>query len=104
MEDLIIFIVAVVITESLTELIAKSEIFSPVREWFFNKRGIRMFKFIHSLLDCGYCLSVWVGFFIGLVLVDLHLLNSFIDCFIVGLLLHRTSNILHNIIDRTRAK
>jgi hypothetical protein len=98
----IIFIIAVIITEGLVEVLSKSEIFSPVRKWFFKRRENRVFNFIHSLLDCGYCLSVWVGTFVGLLLVDLPIVHPALDWFIVGLLLHRLSNLWHNIIDRTR--
>lgn len=102
MEYLIIGIISVVVTESLTELISKSEFFSPLREWFFNRRKYRICTFIHSLLDCGYCLSVWVGFFVGLVLVKLSYINPVVDYIMVGLVIHRASNLLHNIMDRTR--
>ncbi len=102
MSNTLIFIIAIIITESLVEVLSKSDIFSPVREWFFKRQKIKIFKFIHALLDCGYCLSLWVGTFIGLVLLDLHIIHPIIDWFIVGLLLHRLSNLWHNIIDRTR--
>ena len=102
MEYLILFIISVVVTESITELVSKSEFFFPTRKWFFDHRNYKFFKFIHNLLDCGYCLSVWVGFLVGLVLFNTHFINPLVDTFVVGLLLHRSSNILHNIIDRTR--
>jgi hypothetical protein len=102
MSNIIIFIIAVIITEGLVEVLAKSEIFSPVRKWFFDRRSNKVFNFIHSLVDCGYCLSVWVGTFVGIVLLNLHIVHPAIDWFIVGLLLHRLSNLWHNIIDRTR--
>ncbi len=102
MSNAIIFIIAIVLTESLVEIISKSEIFSPIREWFFNRRDKKVFNFIHSLLDCGYCLSVWIGTFVGLILIDLVIINPIVDWFIIGLLLHRLSNLWHNIIDRTR--
>lgn len=103
MSNTLIFIIAIVLTEALVEVLSKSEIFSPVREWFFDRREKRkVFKFFHSLLDCGYCLSVWVGTVVGLVLLDLSIIHPALDWFIVGLLLHRLSNLWHNIIDRTR--
>lgn len=102
MSNIIIFIIAVIITESIVEVLSKSEIFSPVRKWFFDKRQVKICAFIHKLLDCGYCLSVWVGTFVGLLLVDLPLVHPALDWFLVGLLLHRLSNLWHNIIDRTR--
>ena len=102
MNNIILFIIAVVLTESITEIVSKSSLFEPVRKWFFTRRQNNVFNFIHSLLDCGFCLSVWVGTFIGIVLLNFKIVGVFVDWFIIGLLLHKCSNVLHNLIDRTR--
>jgi hypothetical protein len=92
---------AVILTEALTELVVKSELFWPMRKWLFDRgQNSRVFSFFHELIDCGYCFSVWAGFF-SLVLV----LNSDytpILFFITGLIIHRLSNLIHNLIDKTR--
>lgn len=102
MYKLLIFLIAIVITETITEIITKSKLFEPLHEWFFNRRDNKFFNFIHYLLDCPYCFSVWVGTFVSIFIVKFNIVSVYIDWFIVGLLLHRLSNILHNIIDRTR--
>ena len=102
MGKIILFIIAIFLTEAITEIVSKSKLFEPLREWFFNRRNNKFFKFVHSLLDCPYCLSVWVGTLVGTIIVNINIISVYIDWFIVGLLLHRLSNILHNMIDRTR--
>ena len=102
MNSFLLFIIAVIVTESITEIVSKSKLFSPVLEWFFNRRERKIFNFIHSLLECPYCLSVWVGTLVGIFVVNIRIVNPIIDWFIVGLLIHRAANLLHNSIDRTR--
>jgi hypothetical protein len=94
---LIFIIKATIIAEALTELLSKSEIFSPIREFFFNRRKNKFLGFINSLLDCPYCTSVWMGFF---VVVSMFLFNNtFTDIICVSIIVHRFSNIFHFIID-----
>jgi len=98
----LILIFGIILTEALTELTVKSKILSPFREFFFKKRkSSKLYNKIHELLDCGYCMSVWIGWFFGILLFNEYLLlNKYIDWFFIGLLLHRLSNFLHNIYDR----
>lgn len=99
--EILIFLFSIVLVESITELLTKSEIFSPVREFFFNRRQNKVLAFIHRLLDCGYCTSVWAGWFVALVFfMNIGIINVWVDWFFIGLLIHRLSNILHFIIDR----
>jgi len=99
--EIILFLFSIVLVESITELLTKSEIFSSVREFFFNRRHNKVLSFMHRLLDCGYCTSVWSGWFVALIFFrDVGILNVWVDWFFVGLLIHRLSNILHFIIDR----
>jgi len=81
--------------EAATNLITKSEFSTRfIKAPLFKLRHIKVFNFIHDILDCGYCTSVWVAFlFAGF---------SFIEEFkyvVLILILHRLSNILHFIID-----
>lgn len=102
MEIYILIIFAVILTEAITELLVKSEFFKPLRSWFFNKKTNRVFKFIHNLLDCGYCTSVWIAFIVSISLVDLSFMCGKLDWFVSWLLVHRLSNLFHFFIDRIR--
>jgi hypothetical protein len=94
------FILAVIFVEAVTEILTKSELFKPVREFFFNRRSNSIFDKVHELIDCGYCTSVWVGFLTAFIMFrDLDLISKYIDWFFVGIVLHRLSNILHSVID-----
>lgn len=89
---------AIILTEAITQLITKSEFFKPIRKFFFKKKKNRFFNWIHDLLDCGYCTSVWVGLFVVICMIVVN--NIVLNAFFVGIVLHRLSNILHFIIDR----
>lgn len=101
MSNILLFIIAIIVTEAITEIVSKSSLFEPLRKWFFKKNS-KFFRFIHDLLDCGFCLSVWVGIIVGNVLLDVTIVTIWLDWFIIGLLVHKCSNVLHNLIDRTR--
>jgi Na+/H+ antiporter NhaB len=91
------FLCGIIVVEAITELITKSEIFSPIREFFFNRRDKKFFNFIFNALDCAYCSSVWVGFFIA----TLYLTGIYenLTWLFYGLILHRMSNLFHFMID-----
>lgn len=89
---------AVILVEAITQIITKSELFKPLRQFFFERRKNRFYKYIHDLLDCGYCVSVWVGWFV--VFMFLYTDSVVLNVFFAGIVLHRLSNILHFIIDR----
>jgi len=96
------FIAAVILTEAITELVTKSEIFKPMRAKAFSlgKSNI-FFDWLHRLLDCGYCFSVWSGVLVAFLLFrDLNILYSGLDEVMVGLILHRSANLFHNVVDR----
>ena len=91
-----------ILTEAITEILAKADIFEPLRQRVFNriKEG-NFFEWLDGLIGCGYCISVWVGLFISLLFFygDNLLISKYIDWFFIGLFLHRTSNVWHFIID-----
>ena len=99
---LIKFLLAVILTEALTEIIVKSEFFSPLRAKIYKLgKENKFFDWLHRLLDCGYCFSVWAGGLTAFLLFrDVGLIHESIDWFLVGLVLHRLSNLFHNIMDR----
>jgi len=95
-------ICTIILIESITNLISKSELFKPIREFLFSKGENKLFRFIHTLVDCPYCLSVWVG---GLCVVLLCLyINNLLPFVLVwaciAIVFHRLSNILHYLVDR----
>jgi len=102
MNNIILFLIAVIITESITEIISKSSLFEPLRKWLFKNKSNKLLSFMHDLLDCGFCLSVWVGTIVGNLLLDFKIITIWLDWLIIGLLVHKCSNVLHNLIDRTR--
>jgi len=98
LNKLLIILFAIILTEAITQIITKSELFKPIRKFFFDRRNNKFCSYMHDLLDCGYCVSVWVGWFV--VIAFLYINSVVINVFFVGLVLHRLSNILHFIIDR----
>jgi len=90
-------LITIVLIEAITNILSKSVLFGPVRE-FFHKHN----KFIHKLLDCPYCTSVWVGIFCVamLYLYNINVLPLPLALFFMGIVFHRLSNVLHFIIDR----
>jgi hypothetical protein len=95
-------IATIILIEAITGIISKSELFSPIREFFFNHRNNRILKFIHEITDCSYCTSVWVSLFCTgmLYLYKINIMPQLLALFFMGVVLHRLSNILHFIIDR----
>lgn len=89
-------ILLVIFTEAITELVVKSEIFSSIREFFF-KSEFKVFNFIHKILDCGYCFSVWAALF---TIALTYLSNTYVNTFILIIIIHRLSNVFHNLVDK----
>ena len=71
--------ICVISTEAATEIIVDSKLFGPLRNKIGNMaypkdmppqdtRNSRLIIWFHSLVTCGYCLSVWVsGLFVLLM-------------------------------------
>jgi len=100
-----IFIIFLLILniEAVTNILSKSEIFIPLRSFLFRHSDNKVMKFLHDLLDCPYCTSVWVSlFYIGAIyaVAGVYALSCvFVFCVLV-IAFHRMANILHHIIDR----
>lgn len=99
---IIILLIATILTEAITEIVTKSEIFEPIRAKIFKlSQNNKFFVWLHSLLDCGYCFSVWSGALVAILFFrDVHILHWGIDWFFIALVLHRLSNLFHNIMDK----
>jgi len=98
---IIILLLSVLLVEAITNILCKSDLFIPFRELLFNS-NIRLLRFIHNILDCPYCTSVWVSLFVTFMvyLYLENLLPHLLALFFISIVLHRFSNILHFIIDR----
>jgi len=94
---LIQVLMVVLLTELLTELVIKSEIFKPVRTLFF-----RLGDWFTKLFNCGYCFSVWAAAAVVFLTDTSYPLtgNHWLDLGLMSLVVHRLSNVLHNIIDK----
>ena len=95
---------SIVLVEAITEVMVKSVIFEPVRKFMFDRREIRFFRFLHDMLDCGYCFSVWVGWFIAILLFVVppqsnYFIHRIVDWFFIGIALHRGANLFHYVMD-----
>jgi hypothetical protein len=91
----------VVLTEALTELVVKSEIFKPFRNYMSKSAWFK------ELIHCGYCFSVWVAFWVVLLTQTTYPLvpstvpgSHWLDICLMTLVVHRASNVLHNVIDK----
>lgn len=92
-------LVAVVCTEALTELAVKSEFFQPLRAWLYKSKYWPL-RFIHRILDCGYCFSVWASI---LAVTCIFYIDVIIVHFLVLILVvHRLSNLFHFFVDTMR--
>jgi hypothetical protein len=88
-------LIALAVTEAVTEIVVASELFEPVR------RVMQRAGKLGALFTCGYCLSVWVGVGVSYLLrIDLGLVHPGVDPLLVGLVVHRASNVLHELISR----
>jgi signal transduction histidine kinase len=97
----ILFLFNLVLVEAITNLLVKSDLFSPIRKHLFESSNM-VLKFISRILDCPYCTSVWSAFFcVGVTyLFVINVLPVLIVLFFLSIILHRFSNIIHHIIDR----
>lgn len=91
----------IILIEAITNILTKSGIFRPLRAYLFSSDN-RILKFVHVVMDCSYCTSVWVGLFCTgmFYFYKINILPYILALFFMGLVLHRLSNVLHSIIDR----
>lgn len=100
-----IFILAATV-EALTE-ISKAYITSPLWNLVFRiTSNFPIFNaYISYLVTCGYCKSFWISFFCCVLCYYFQCFpvvtgNLIINFFLVVLLVHRLSNVVHFFIDR----
>jgi hypothetical protein len=92
----------ILLIEAITNLVSKSDLFKPIREFLFNRGENKLFMFVHTVVDCPYCLSVWVSLLCAMLLyLYINSLLPFVFiCICISIIFHRLSNILHSIVDR----
>lgn len=100
-------VILVLLTETLTQLAIKADIFNSIRDYLRSKSS-----FLDELLICGYCFSVWAAIAVNLVVYtagdpliyikfnNLGALDTFINFCVSVLITHRLSNYLHGVSDR----
>jgi hypothetical protein len=81
-------LLCVIAAEALTQLTCKAEIFDGLRNWLRASS-----VFLNRLLECPYCVSVWVAFFTTF----LYYYWAYSYLFVIMLVIHRMSNFLHDL-------
>lgn len=93
---MIAFLLAIVVTEAVVEIVVGSELLAPMRAGVlarFPRGGI--------LLNCGYCLSVWVGVGASYALgLSAGLGLGAVEPLVLGIAVHRLSNVVHEALRR----
>lgn len=91
LSDIILLLLLAVAAEAITEIVTVSNIFFNFRLWV-----TKLNQFFGSLITCGYCFSVWTSAglaFFAPTIVSNTVFNYLISIFLI----HRFSNILHDI-------
>jgi hypothetical protein len=96
---IIFLVLAAIFTESLTELVVKSNIFKGPRR-LISSLG----SFLGDMLSCGYCFSAWAAMAPATLSVVVcgsnGIASSAVQWVAVWLIVHRLSNYTHNINDK----
>lgn len=100
----VVLLFLVVFIEAVTEIVVKSKIFEPVRN-FINTRNSRVFSPAKYLLSCGHCFSVWVSLLAnGVVFYYYRGISETLPIvllwFVLSIVCHRLANYLHMFIDK----
>lgn len=93
MIKLLLIIIAV---EAFTEIIVSSDLLIGFRNFCARINP----WFLGRLLGCGYCLSVWVSIPFAIYYEYSIVNNLYVDFVIKWMLIHRLSNIVHDLFKR----
>jgi len=77
------WILAIIATEAITEILLHSDLFGKVRG-FLSK-----FWFFNELFVCGWCLSFWVAIFVFILIL------KNLEIILIPIVIHRLSNYFH---------
>lgn len=94
MSNIALWVAAIIFVEAVTELLLNGEIFERPREIAYN-----LSDFTAKLVGCGYCASVWVSASIAWAL-PIGLPYRALDVIVATFVLHRLSNIFHELVAR----
>lgn len=88
---------AVIVTEALTQLVVHSDIVEPIRSFLQNR-----FDWLGRLVSCGYCFSVWAAMPCAYFMAPLTkpTPHFYLNLVIWVLVIHRLSNFLDDFVDR----
>jgi len=93
------FVLGVILTEAITEILVESVLFERARFYVEAKLPDSLFAI---LVRCGYCVSVWVGLVVSYALwlapFDWVSWVQYLQPALMGLVLHRMSNVWHDLI------
>ncbi len=113
MSKLCYLLMLAVVTERISEIIVDSKLFSPIRDWIKqcaytdpprpDSRLQRIRVMLDYLMNCGYCVSVWVGGIISALainyshqeFIERFFLFDFINWVMYAVLLHGMANLYH---------
>jgi Protein of unknown function (DUF1360). len=94
--NILLFILAAI---GLTHIVVDSAVFSPLREWLKNQApaieepvtkfsGRWLAGKIGYLMTCYQCAGVWVGWFLGLIMLtssEVGLIHNLVTIFVAGM-------------------
>lgn len=98
------FVIWIIICYGLMNIIVFSELFEPLRN-YIDRLGCKwkFFNFIHELITCPMCISVWIGFLFGVALYSpSHIflnVNTYYSWFLDGLLASGGVWIINSIVE-----
>ena len=81
-------VLSIIAAEAMTQLVCKAEIFDKLRDWLRS-----LSDFTNRLLECPYCVSVWMATFTTI----LYYHWDYFYLFILMLVIHRLSNFVHDV-------
>ncbi len=108
----ICLILCVVVTEAIVELLCKSRLFLPLRNFIDNITSKdswfckNIVGFINKIISCGYCTSVWVSSVITPLVIffsegyEITNIKNWLLVIMLVIFVHRVSNYLHMFIDK----
>ena len=86
------FLIAILLTEAVSELAVKGKIFEFVRRFLTRINP----GFLGQLVDCGYCVSFWVALVVGPVFGLRVVFDNFFGVMLAVVILHRCASHLHD--------
>ena len=93
------FAALIVAVEASTEILTDSEVTRPARE-----RVAKVNDWLGQLVNCGYCTSVWVAGAAAMVHQIQVSDHPWVNVLVTLLLLHRSSNLFHEVVNRMSKK